>query len=258
MIRLFRREPPTSVRDSVTLLHAGETLSIALKRVRGARRYTLRVRAATRDVVLSMPVRGSYESARAFAARHAAWISARLRRLPDVVAFEPGAIIPLRGMEHEIAHRSVRGVVWIEAARDSGGRPLLCVGGEVQFIARRIEDYLKREARRDLESAARRHAGALGKQLRRICVRDTTSRWGSCSAQGALSFSWRLILAPSFVLDYLAAHEAAHLEHMNHSAAFWRLARRLAPDTDRAEAWLKAHGASLHRYGARPARRNDK
>ena len=254
MIRLFRRESPTSVRDSVTLLHAGETLSVVLKRVRGARRYTLRVRAATRDVVLSMPVRGSYESARAFAERHAAWISTRLNRLPTLVPFEPGATIPLRGIEHEIAHSLERGAVWVEAASRSGGRPRLCVGGEFRFASRRIEDYLKREAYRDLVVAAARHADALGKRPQRITVRDTTSRWGSCSVQGALSFSWRLVLAPPFVLDYLAAHEVAHLAHMNHSTAFWRLTRSLSADTDRAEAWLKAQGASLHRYGARAER----
>ena len=83
-----------------------------------------------------------------------------------------------------------------------------------------------------------------------VTLRDTTSRWGSCTAQGALNFSWRLIMAPPFVLDYLAAHEVAHLVHHDHSARFWTLTRRLAPETDRAEAWLRAQGASLHRYGA--------
>ena len=88
---------------------------------------------------------------------------------------------------------------------------------------------------------------------RRISLRDTSSRWGSCSSTGALNFSWRLILAPPDVLDYLAAHEVAHIVHMNHSPMFWKLARRLYPDTDRAEAWLRAHGADLHRFGAEAA-----
>jgi predicted metal-dependent hydrolase len=240
----------------MTVSHAGETLSVALKRVRGARRYTLRVRAATRDVVLSMPARGSLESALDFARRHAAWISARLARLPDVVPFEPGERVPLRGVEHVIVASGERGFVWTQGPDGEGGSPRLCVGGEPQFTARRVLDFLKREARRDLDVAVRRHAEALGKQARRIAVRDTTSRWGSCSADGALSFSWRLVLAPPYVLDYLAAHETAHLEHMNHSPAFWRLARRLTPDADRAEAWLSAHGAGLHRYGTRAEREN--
>jgi predicted metal-dependent hydrolase len=253
MIRLFRREPPPS-RDWVTLNLAGETLRIALKRVRGARRYTLRVRAATRDVVLSMPVRGSYESARAFAERHAAWINAKLSRLPSAVPFEPGQTVPLRGVDHVVVHSQKRGSVWVEAASTLAEKPRLCVGGDPAFASRRIADFFKREARRDLDAATKRYADALGKKARRLAVRDTTSRWGSCSAQGSLSFSWRLVLAPPFVLDYLAAHEIAHLVHMNHSPAFWKLTRRLYPDTDRAESWLNAHGASLHRYGDRPER----
>jgi hypothetical protein len=241
------------IRDRVILDHAGETLCVALKRVRGARRYTLRVRAATRDVVLSMPARGSFESACNFAERHAAWISARLAHLPDVVVFAPGAIVPLRGVDHMIEAVSGRGFVRVEAA-SADGPPRLCVAGDLDFASRRITDFLKREAHRDLDAAAQRHATALGKQARRITIRDTTSRWGSCSADGSLSFSWRLILAPPFVLDYLAAHEIAHLEHMNHSKAFWELTHRLSADTDRAEAWLSAHGAELHRYGPRATR----
>jgi predicted metal-dependent hydrolase len=258
MIRLFRREAPTSG-DSLVIRHSGETFSVALKRTKGARRYTLRVRTATHDVVLSMPARGSLASAREFAERHAAWIGARLRRLPSLVPFAPGEVVPLRGVEHVIAHRpDGRGVVWAEPAVGIDRRPRLCVAGEAHFASRRICDFLKREARRDLDAAVKRYTAALGKPARRVTVRDTTSRWGSCSASGALSFSWRLIFAPPFVLDYLAAHEVAHLAVMNHSAAFWALARRLDPETDRAEVWLKAHGASLHRYGPRQDRTNVK
>lgn len=257
MIRLFRRDPPTS-RDLLVVRHSGETFSVALKRVKGARRYTLRVRAAKRDVVLSMPARGSLKSAQEFAERHAAWIGAKLLRLPALVPFAPGEAAPLRGLDHVIVWRpDERGTVWVEPAPPgSDPRPRLCVAGEACFAARRIADFLKREARRDLDAAVKHHAAMLGKPARRIAVRDTTSRWGSCSARGALSFSWRLVLAPPFVLDYLAAHEVAHLRHMNHSAAFWALTRKLTPDTDRAEAWLNAHGAALHRYGARQDRTN--
>ena len=128
--------------------------------------------------------------------------------------------------------------------------PLICVAGERAHIARRVTDFLKREARKDLEAAVARHSKQLGVKPRRIVLRDTVSRWGSCSSTGGLNFSWRLILAPPFVLDYLAAHEVAHIVHMNHSPLFWKLARRLHPGTDRAEIWLKVHGASLHRFGA--------
>jgi len=240
MLSLFDRSPVTELH----VAHAGEVYRIALRRIAATRRYTLRVRAASRDVLLTMPARGTIKAAREFAERHAAWIGVRLARLPKPVAFQPGESVPLRGVEHAIVHRPERrGVVWLEAGA-------ICVAGDAAHAPRRVADWLKREARRDLEAAVTRHAAAAGVKPRRMSLRDTTSRWGSCSSTGALNFSWRLILAPPYVLDYLAAHEIAHMRHMNHSALFWALTRRLYPDTDRAEAWLKAHGSSLHRFGA--------
>jgi hypothetical protein len=142
--------------------------------------------------------------------------------------------------------------VWTETRPD--GERLLCVAGEPPHVDRRIGDFLKREARRDLEAASRRHASTLGVVFKRISVRDQSSRWGSCSNTGVLSFSWRLILAPSVILDYLVAHEVAHLAELNHSRRFWKLVRRMHPDCDRAKVWLDLHGTDLHRYGL-PARR---
>jgi predicted metal-dependent hydrolase len=250
MLRLFQRRPSIPPADHVDVSHGGEVYRVALKRLSSSRRFTLRVRSATRDVVLTMPTRSSLQSAREFAERHAAWIGVRLARLPKPVSFEPRSTTPLRGIDHRIVHcPAARGVVWVEV--DERG-PALCVSGERTHVARRVADFLKKEARKDIERAVARHSKTLGIAARSVTLRDTTSRWGSCSSTGALSFSWRLILAPSFVLDYLAAHEVAHFVHMNHSAAFWRVTKRLFPETDRAEAWLKTHGASLHRYGAKP------
>jgi len=240
MLSLFDRR----LASEIEIAHAGEVYRVALRRIATSRRYTLRVRAASRDVLLTMPARGTLTAAREFAERHAAWIGVRLARLPKPVAFAPGEIVPLRGVEHLIVHRpAARGVVWLEAGA-------ICVAGEAPHVARRVADFLKREARRDLEAAVARHAAALAVKPRRIALRDTTSRWGSCSSSASLNFSWRLILAPAHVLDYLAAHEVAHIVHMNHSPMFWNLTRRLFPETDRAEAWLKANGSSLHRFGA--------
>ncbi|MGQ0444669.1 MAG: M48 family metallopeptidase [Beijerinckiaceae bacterium] len=230
--------------------HAGETFRINLRRMAAARRYTLRVRAATKEVVLTMPARGSLSEAKSFAGRHAAWIGVKLRRLPANVPFEPGALVPLRGTLHRITHcPAKRGRVWIEDGAP-GSMPLLCVSAEAPFAPRRVRDFLVKEARRDIAAAVASHNKKLGVGPRKITLRDTTSRWGSCSASGALSFSWRLIMAPRFVLDYLAAHEAAHLLHLNHSAAFWATVSRLTADTARAEAWLKGHGSGLLRFGA--------
>src|SRR6202012_83128 len=163
---------------------------------------------------LPIPPRGTQKDAREFAELHGGWIAARLGRLPKAAPFQPGTLVPLRGVAHRIVHRAgVRGPVWTEM-RDSGER-ILCVAGEPEHIDRRVHDYLKREARRDLQKAAQAYAQALGVRVKRLSIRDQSSRWGSCTSAGSLSFSWRLILAPPFVLDYLAAHEVAHLVEMN-------------------------------------------
>lgn len=238
---------------SFDIAHQDKIFHITLKRTARARRFTLRIRAATRDVVLTMPSRGSLAEARSFAERHAEWIGARLELLPKLRRFDPGEQVPLRGRLHEIAHcPGRRGTVWIETGLERGEITVdlaLCVGGEAPFVPRRVRDFLIREARRDLGEAITRHATRLGVAPRKLSLRDTTSRWGSCSSTGALSFSWRLIMAPPFVLDYLAAHEVTHMRHMNHSPAFWRTLIGLYPEADRAEAWLKASGAELLRFG---------
>ena len=242
---LFRRppEPPT-----IEVAFDRATYLVRLRRNRSARRYTLRIQAATREVLLTMPLRGSLADAKAFAQKNGGWIATRLGRLPAPAPFVDGSTVPLRGRPHRIVHRpGARGTVWAE---DVDGESLLCVAGDAPYVQRRVADYLRREAKRDLDAASRRYARALGATVARVSVRDTSSRWGSCSATGALSFSWRLILAPPHVLDYLAAHEAAHLLELSHAPRFWRIVRGICPEMDRAKAWLDAHGADLHRYGS--------
>lgn len=242
---LYRR--PTEP-QALEVYFAKAVYLVRLRRHRQARRYTLRIHNATREAVLTMPPRGSLKEAQDFAQKHGGWIAARLHRLPEAAPFRPGTLVPLRGIPHRIAHRpGARGTVWTEA--NAQGDRLLCVAGEAPHVDRRVGDFLKREARRDLESASARAAAALGVKLKRLNIRDQSSRWGSCSTTGALSYSWRLILAPSFVLDYLAVHEVAHLVEMNHSLRFWRLVDRLCPHARRAKSWLDLHGADLHRYG---------
>jgi len=242
---LYRRPTEPS---AIEVFFERSVYLVRLRRHRQARRYTLRIEAASREVVLTMPPRGSLQEARDFAQKHGGWIAARLQRMPEAAPFVHGVEVPLRGIAHRIVHRrGRRGTVWTET--DDGGRRLLCVAGEQPHVDRRIGDFLKREAKRDLEAASRRYAARLGVCVKRISVRDQSSRWGSCSTTGVLSFSWRLILAPTYVLDYLAAHEVAHLVELNHSPRFWRLVRRLDPDFERAKRWLDVHGTDLHRYG---------
>jgi hypothetical protein len=246
---LYRR--PTEP-QAIELVFDGAMYLVRLSRHRRARRYTLRIHAATREIVLTMPPRGSVKEAKAFADKHGGWIAARLGRLPKMVPFVHGTVVPLRNIPHRIVHRrGIRGTVWREI--DERGNRLICVAGETPHVGRRVGDFLKREAKRDLEAASRRYAEEIGATIKRITVRDQSSRWGSCSTTGVLSFSWRLVLAPPHVLDYLAAHEVAHLIEMNHSPRFWRLLQRLCPSMARAKAWLDVHGTDLHRYGAQGA-----
>jgi predicted metal-dependent hydrolase len=244
--RFFRKEPPA--RERLVIVGIGESYAIEVRRHPAARRYTLRVREARRDVVLTMPPRGSIQQAKKFAEKNIEWIAARLKRLPHPAPFAPHEMIPIRGVPHRIVHRpDARGTAWMETGAD--GTPLLYVAGGAAHIGRRARDFLKREARRDLLAASRRYAEMLGVSIGSVSLRDTASRWGSCSHSGSLSFSWRLVLAPPLVLDYLAAHEIAHRVELNHSKRFWQTVERIFPEWRRAEAWLRAHGPSLYRYG---------
>jgi predicted metal-dependent hydrolase len=250
---LYRRPSEPSV---VQVVFDKAIYLVRLRRHRQERRYTLRIDAPTREVVLTMPPRGSVREAKEFAQKHGGWIAARLKRLPEAAPFAHGVEVPLRGEPHRIVYRrGERGTVWTET--DGSGQRLLCVAGEPPHVDRRISDFLKREAQRDLDAASRGYAAQIGVSIKRICVRDQSSRWGSCSNTGVLSFSWRLILAPPFVLDYLAAHEVSHLVELNHSPRFWRLVKRIYPQLERAKVWLDANGTDLHRYGL-PHRRSAK
>jgi predicted metal-dependent hydrolase len=254
VLSLFRRAaPPVAPRSApepatLCVAHGAARYDVTVKRSVRARRLTLRVSSATGDVVLTIPQRTALATAERFARDHAGWIAARLARVPGRVAFVDGAEVPLRGTPHRIvATGGRRGPA--RTGLDAAGGPTIVVPGDPALVGKRVSEFLAREARADLAAAVARHTGALGIPAKRLTLRDTRSRWGSCSSRGHLSFSWRLILAPPFVLDYLAAHEVAHLKEMNHSARFWRLTERLCPRTAEAEAWLKRHGAGLHRYG---------
>ena len=233
--------------DHLEVQHEGASLRIALRRRPTARRITLRVSAATGEVVITLPSRTPVNTAQRFAASHSGWIAARLARLPARVVFEPDADVPLRGVPHRVYLRETRsGAACVEQV---GAETVISIACEPAHVARRVRDFLVREARRDLMEAVERYAERMGERPARITLRDTRSRWGSCTARRELNFSWRLILAPPMVLDYLVAHEMAHLREMNHSARFWALLRDLCPAVDAAEAWLKRSGSSLHRYG---------
>jgi predicted metal-dependent hydrolase len=239
--------PISAPASHIDVPHGEDVFRVVLKRSPTARRYTLRASSAKHEITLTMPVRGSLTQATDLAHRHGGWIAERLKKFDVRIICEPGAVIPLRGTPHRIEYRpNARGTVWTETSET--GEALIIVAGRAEYTLRRIKDFLKKQAALDLDQAVKRYTTALGIPARRIALKDTTSRWGSCSSSGRLNFSWRLIFAPSEILDYLAAHEVAHLKELNHSSRFWRVVETLYPGYDKAEAWLKRHGPSLHRY----------
>ena len=250
--------PLRSISDRLTgepdaagpLVVDGQEIPVQLKRNARARRIILRLNPKGHGVTLTVPTGMPEREAIEFARSNTAWIAARLKRQPECVAFGDGAEIPLRGQMHTLRHLpSARGTVWPEPALMEGEQPAICIAGRAEHLERRVRDWLKAEARKDLVAASSHYADRMGLKFSKITVRDQTSRWGSCSSAGALSYSWRLILAPADVLDYVAAHEVAHLAEMNHGPRFWKLVETHCPQTKTARHWLKQHGTTLHKFG---------
>ncbi|MFC5737696.1 M48 family metallopeptidase [Sinirhodobacter huangdaonensis] len=212
-------------------------VAVTLRRSARARRFSLRVSRLDGQVVLTLPVRAPLAEAMAFAQGHGEWLRRTLAAMPALRRPGFGATLPVEGEERRIEAGAVR------APRLEPGR-LIVPPGEDR-LAMRLETFLRHCARLRLQAATERHAAVLGRSFRRITLRDTRSRWGSCAADGSLSYSWRLIMAPPAVLDYVAAHEVAHLAQMNHSPAFWAEVARLMPDYAPHRAWLKREGGAL-------------
>lgn len=226
----------------------GRSYPFTLRRDARARRMLLRVMPRDGAVVLVLPKRASLQAGRQFMAEQAGWILARQAERPQSPPWADGGSVPFLGETLTIRHcpqARARGAVWRE-----GGE--LLVAGQPEHLARRLRDWLKVRAREEFTVQARSLAAGEGLAISRVTVRDTSSRWGSCSAGGNLSFSWRLIMAPPAIVRYMVAHEVAHLRHMDHSDAFWRLVARLSggeAEMRTARHWLKRHGAALHLVG---------
>jgi predicted metal-dependent hydrolase len=212
-----------------------------------ARRVSLRIDPRAGTVVVTLPNRAGREAGLALLHAHAGWVAGRLAALPRVVSFEDGAVVLLSGVPHPIRHMpDGRRGVWVE---DNEIR----VSGDRDFLGRRVDDFLRAEARRRLARlvasiAADPEAGP-GLSPSRLTIKDTSTRWGSCSSEKVVMFSWRLVMAPPDVQHYVVAHELAHLRHLDHAEGFWRLVDRLTPHRREAECWLKQHGAALLRTG---------
>lgn len=208
-----------------------------------ARRLSLRVDPTSGQPCLVLPTHTALADGLRFALRNAAWLEQQLAAVLARIPFEAEQLIPVLGVDHVIRHvPEARRGVWCADG-------VIWVSGQAGHVGRRVQDFLRYEARREISARAHEKAKAIERPIKRIVLRDTRTRWGSCSADGALNFCWRLILAPEAVLDYVVAHEVSHLVHMNHSRKFWSLVARLTPSSTGPQRWLREHGHQLHRYG---------
>lgn len=226
-------------------------VTVRVRRSARARRISLAVSGTRREAVLTLPRRARMASGIAFLEGHTVWLGSLVAAMPAPVPFAEGERVPLRGVDHRIVLAPPRpGADVIDLAAADGAS--LLVPSTPARLRARLTAFLKAEARGDIERAVAYHAENLGlaRRVGRIGLRDQKGRWGSCAANGALSFSWRLVLAPPEILSYVAAHEVAHLAEMNHGPRFWRLVEQAVPDHRDHQAWLRRHGAALHRYGA--------
>ncbi len=228
--------------SEMLLLPSGET-PIRWRRSRQARRISLRIDARAGAVVVTLPLRAAREAGLELLRTHSSWVAGKLAALPGQVTLEAGEAVALNGIPHVI--RSVpdaRRGVWVEAGE-------IRVSGDRAFLARRVLDFLRGEARTILGACARRIGLQSGLQPRRLVIKDTSSRWGSCSSDAVVMFSWRLVMAPPEIQHYVVAHELAHLRHLDHGPLFWKQVALLTPHRARAEAWLRLHGPALLRTG---------
>jgi hypothetical protein len=221
----------------------GETVAVTVRFNPRARRITMRVNPISGEVTVTAPPRTGMTQAMAFARGEGAWILRQRGAVPLAIAFAPGAMVPFGGVPHRICASPRKGPapVWREAGQ-------IFVSGKPEHARRRLTDFFKREAKTALEEKALELGAQIGVRPARVTVRDTASRWGSCSAARSLSFSWRLVFAPDFVRDYVVAHEVAHLKEMNHGTKFWAHVQSLNGDDKKARRWLREHGRGLLRY----------
>ncbi len=231
-----------SLPDTTEIELPAGPVSVRVRKNPRAKAYRLSI-SARGEPVLTVPGGGKWREAEAFLARNAGWLSQRLKKIESPYRLAPDGLIPFRGIDHRLVSLNTRrGTVAIVQTEDG---PWLEVPGGTDHLHRRLFDWLKKQAKADLDTACAFHADRLGVTVAAIRMRDQSTRWGSCSSQRVLNFNWRLVLAPPFVLDYVAAHEVAHILEMNHKPVFWRTVARTLPDYEKGKAWLKANGSKL-------------
>jgi len=219
---------------------------LSIRHSKQAKRMALRVDNCARTMNLVVPEKMSLDKAWRFAFEHKDWINAKIGEIPPPIVFEHGAILPLFGRDRAL-HISSRAS--LKMARISLDDNRLIVPINNHETAPRIVRFLKKEAKKTIGHLAITKAKKINKPIKSIQIRDTKSRWGSCGSKGQISFSWRLVFAPWASLDYVVAHEIAHLSHLNHGKEFWTLCDDLSENYAIGKVWMRNYGHSLMRYG---------
>ena len=232
-------------KQTATVYYEGRAIGLIVEKNPRARRIRLKVGRSSHSAVLVLPYSVSLKRGLDFAQRKADWIAEQLAALPEKQTFHDGMSLSFLGQECVIHHSpAARRGVWFD-------RDVIWVSGQPEHLARRVRDFIKKEFAAYALRKSRETAERVNARVQKVTVRDTTSRWGSCSRTGHLSLSWRLALAPLFVADYVIAHEVAHLVQMNHSDAFWQVVKGLSPEYEKAERWLKKNAAYLYSFSIR-------
>ncbi len=222
---------------------AGRRVAVRFRRSHCARRLIVRIDPAIDGVTVTLPPGVGQGQGLDLIRDQESWVLGGLDALPPRAPFAPGAHVPFLGVDHLIRHEQGRGVPVLRADH------VITVSGRVEHLARRLGDWFRQQARAEIAPRVTIKAAMLDRTGRPISIRDTRSRWGSYAVNSGFSFSWRLVIAPEFVLDYVVAHEVAHMAVMNHGAKFWAVVEGLTDDVQGARDWLKVHGDAIHRYG---------
>lgn len=211
-----------------------------------AKRMALRLDPQSRTIQLVVPKRASMKTAYLFAEQNKDWIREKLRDLPRQIPFKDGEILPILGRDRKIIvlYNPALKTTDIQLKKDE----LLVLTNKTDPSVR-IKRFLIELARERLTELALEKSSLLRRRLTDVQVKDTRSRWGSCTEDGRISFSWRLIFAPTKAFDYVVAHECGHLCHMDHSENFWKVCEKISRNYEEGKEWMQLNGHRLMRFG---------
>lgn len=208
-----------------------------------SRRLSLRIDKKDRMAVLTIPKYCSKKKAVSFVESHQDWVLNNLQKIPELKNFQNNDTISLFGQKYTIEHTEIRGNTHLDKKNH-----ILYVSGGIEFLHRRVKDFIKKLALEEFTKRSEAVADKIGKKVHNVCIKDTKSRWASCSTLNNINYSWRLALAPEFVIRYIVAHEVSHLKHQDHSAYFWALVDFLEEDAEKGRDWLTENGHLLYMY----------